>query len=165
MPELTEEQTTWYDPESLSSVVDQRGGQRLTISNRLVTKLSFPLSKFGSPTGDINFTIRKVSDDSIINQKVWGDASALNNTPTWREVTFDSPVNINEEVRILAEWGGGDWDNYVKYRALRSSVKENEGLTRKYYTDPYNDSTVDSAYIYTYWVEAITGPLPMHFRQ
>jgi len=146
---LTEEQTAHNAVIALYSGSRIRAGQRLTISNRIVTKLSFPIRKFGSPTGNVTFTIRKVSDDSVLASKVWGDASALPTTVTWEEITFDSPININEEVRIQVEFSGGDSSNTVRYRYQDTDVKASELHTR--YITSYTDrSGNDGAYIYTY---------------
>lgn len=149
----TEEQTSHNAYTGLQQFYRKRAGQRLTIPNREVTKLSFPLYKTGSPTGNVTFTIRKVSDDSIIASKVWGNASALSGDITWYEATLDSPVTVNEEVRILVEFASGDSDssNYVCYRYQNTDVKASEQLTR--YVSSYNDvadSGYDGAYIYTY---------------
>lgn len=102
-----------------------RDGQRLTISDREVTKLAFCLAKHGSPTGNITFTIRRVSNDSIILSKVWGDAADLSTDLAWKEVTFDSPATINEEVRVAFEASGGDIGNYIN-SVYATNVKEGE---------------------------------------
>lgn len=142
-----------------------RMGARLTIPGRTVTKLSFLLAKTGSPTGDVTFTIRKVSDDSILASKVWGDASALLRPPNWewKEVTFDAPIFINEEVRILVEFSGGDHLlNYVNYYCSWTDVKAGECLTyyiaaSGYDAGAWSPLDKDGAYIYTYTAVAPTG--------
>lgn len=145
----TEEQTDYNFSTTLHGGGNLRVGQRLTIPNRTVTKLSFPLQKYGSPIGDVTFTIRKVSDDSLIASKVWGNASTLTTTATWREVTLDAPVTINEEVRIQVEFSDGNVFNYVRYSFEDSDVKANEIFTR--YAGSYTDSGLwEGAYIYTY---------------
>jgi len=150
----TEEQTAYDAAIGLYSTGPTRGGQRLTIPNRRVTKLSFPLCKVvGSPIGDVTFTIRKVSDDSLIASKVWGDASALPTYPevSWEEVAFDTPVTVNEEVKLLVEYDGGDIDNYIFYYISPSDVKANEHFI--FYLGGSYDETYadyDGAYIYTY---------------
>ncbi|GAJ12147.1 unnamed protein product, partial [marine sediment metagenome] len=71
-------------------------GQRLTITNRRVAKLAFVLERYGGGwTSDISFTIRRVSDDSIIATKVWGLEAIVPSVPTRLEVTFDTPVFID----------------------------------------------------------------------
>jgi len=160
-PEETEEQTSHNSSTSLYAGGITRHGQRLTITDRTVTNLFFCLSKFGSPTGDVTFTIRKVSDDSVLASKVWGDASALAATPThtWYEATFDTPTAINEEVRILAEFSGGNSSNGVYCRYQAADVKASEIRTRYDAAIPsYVDtSTQDGAYKYAYqhaWTES-----------
>lgn len=157
----TEEQTDYNGLLSLYAGGYVRAGQRLTIANRTITKLSFPLSKVSSPTGDVTFTIRKIADN-ILASKVWGNAADLTTSIVWYEVTFNTPVTINEEVRILVEFSGGDNGNYVRYSFQSTDVKADETIT--YYGSSYVDnSDYDGAYIYTYGVVK-KGPLPMHFR-
>uniref|UniRef100_A0A6M3LU49 Uncharacterized protein n=1 Tax=viral metagenome TaxID=1070528 RepID=A0A6M3LU49_9ZZZZ len=141
-----------------------RDGQRLIINFRTVSKLAFLVRKDGSPSGDLVFRIRKVSDDSIIVSKVWGDVSDLPGTLTWEEVTFDSPVTIEDEVRIALEFGGGDADNGVS-SGMAGNVKGSEIYTGwppggsewvdfveydfcyKYtYTLPPDDYTIDTGF-------------------
>lgn len=142
----TEEQTTSNSDSWLRSAGWTRGGQKLTISGRTVTKLGFWLKKTSSPSGDVTFTIRRVSNDSIIVSKVWGDASTLPTSSTYKEVTFDSPVLINEEVRILVEYSGPE---YVLARWNDGDVKADENAQQ--YAGSYtNYANWDYAYIYTY---------------
>ena len=127
-----------------------RVGQLLTISNRIVSKLSFKTYRVGNPNATITFTIRKDSNDAIIVSKVFGAASSVGLSPEWIEVTFDTPTLINEDVRILMEWSGtnGDLSNYLACYATTTSVKAGEQASR-YYIKYYN-LTQDATYIYTY---------------
>lgn len=145
---FTEEQTSFNSNGNLGFGGDIRSGQRLTISNRWVTALSFLIRRAGSPTGDVTFTIRRVSDDSIIASKVWGDASSLYTYYDWKTATFDNAVLVNEEVRILVEWGGGDGDNYLQIRIRNTDVKAGEGRTR--YDSGWYDYSYDMTYKYDY---------------
>ena len=146
-----EEQTLYNSITHLYAGSVIRHGQRLTIPNRKVTKLAFITRKLGSPTGAVTFTIRKVSDDSIILSKVWGDASALTIDYVWVEVIFDTPATINEEVRILVEFSGGSINNDVLATYQNTDVKAGEVTTA--YTASYTDyATNDSTYRYTYEV-------------
>ncbi len=135
-----------------------RGGQRLTISNRTVEKLSFMLGKVGAPAGNVTFTIRKVSDDSIINSKVWGDASTLPAVPDWREVTFTTPVLVNEEVRILWEFVQPfNTANQVGWRYQNTDVKAGEKQSH-YRSGAWSDfADRDTTYKYTYAGPAAGG--------
>ena len=129
-------------------------GQRLTITNREVGKLSFVLQRYGSGwAGNIFFTIRRVTDNSIILTKLWGLEASVPTTPTWLEVTFDYPAFINEEVRITADW---DTPHYTRSNNLRfytqsSDVKPSELYTRfedNIWTEPW---PWDAAYRYSYF--------------
>ncbi|MBA7591002.1 hypothetical protein ES708_33147 [subsurface metagenome] len=150
--EYTEEQTLSFASVSLSSEDNQRAGQRLTIANRKVTKLAFRLFRRGSPTGDVTFTIRKVSDDSIILSKVLTDASEISDLQTWYEVTFATPTTINQEVRILCEFSGGTHPDRIEFRMYLADVKPDEFLTRMKngtYTDV---ASYDGTYKYKYYL-------------
>jgi len=145
----TEEQTTYNAAASMYAGATTRRGQRLTISNRVVTKLSFPLYKVNSPTGNVTFTIRDLADN-ILNSKVWGNASALQTSVTWEEVEFTTPININGEVRTLVEFSGGDGANAISIYSQDTNVKANELRTHYYIDTYYDDDTYDCAYKYTY---------------
>lgn len=129
-----------------------RIGQKLTISDRTVTKLAFLLRKYGAVTGNLTFTIRKVSNDDILVSKVWGDASALQGTDTWEEVVFDAPTYINEAVYIAAEFGELDGDKHIVFRYQNTNVKADE-LMAYYPSDSWvENASWDAAYRYTYGV-------------
>jgi len=147
----TEEQT------SVGSVIyginaDVSAGQRLTISNRVVSKLSLCLSQSGSsPSGDIYLTILRTSDFGIIASKLLMATSSLSVNPTWYEVTFDSPVTINEEVALLARCTGADAVSRAYVYGEKSDVKAGEFATRKVSGPAWDDQeTYDAGYIYTY---------------
>lgn len=154
----TEEQTdvsrAWSSVSSNTS-----WGQKLTIPNRLVTQLSFYLMKSGSPTGTVTFLIRKVSDGSQIVSKLWGNSANISTTPQWYEVTFDSPVTINEEVYLLvtsSAQGGGHVIGV--YDSNGADVKADEHLVNRSSGGSYTDYTgSDFGYIYTY-VESTGAP-------
>ena len=154
----TEEQT--LDLEALASLRAgsyKRAAQVLTISDREVTKLSFYIKRIGAAAGAVTFTIRKVSDDNVINSKVWGDASALPTDYAWQEATFDTPLTINEEVRICVEFYGGSSGNEVQFMGATSDVKGGEYF--QWFTNGsvwVTPAAWDFGYIYTYG-EAATG--------
>ena len=130
-----------------------RAAQRLTISNRKVTKLSFYIKRTGTATGAITFTIRKVSDDAIINSIGWGDAGDLPTDFAWQEKEFAVPETINELVRICVEFSGGSAGNEVQVSGETSDVKADEYF--QWYTDAWaTPATWDFGYIYTYEEEA-----------
>lgn len=147
-----EEQTLHSADGKMYSDFYTRRGQKLTIPDRIVTKLAFLMAKAGSVTGDVTFIIRKISDDSPIVSKVWGDAGSLPTDLTWEEVEFDIPENINEEVRILVEWAGvGDFGtNYVNARRYGANIKEGEVYTEYDPPSYYDRDTYEATYRYTY---------------
>lgn len=133
-----------------------RGGQRLTIANRQVTKLAFYLRKFGTPPDTYYFAIRKVSDDGILVREAVALADSLTEVVTLVEHTFAAPPTVNEEVRILVEYNAGDGANLITTYYKNSNVKAGE--YRCYYqaaayTD-YSAGGEDHAYRYTYEEEA-----------
>ena len=135
---------------ALGTGANTRAGQRLTISLRSVSKLSFYLLASGTPTGDITHTIRKVSDSSIIVSKVLADASTISAVAfTGYEVTFGSSTPVNEEVRILCEWAGSGAGDHILV-GVGGFVKDNALET--WYDGSWHDHPTgqDMAYIYTY---------------
>ncbi len=129
-----------------------RVGQKLTISNRSVSNLSFKTKKVGSPTGTITMTIRRTANDAVLGTKEWGSTANVPTVVGWIEVTFASAVSVNEEVRIMMEWSGtlGDGNNYLEFWTTSTDVKADEFVTR-YVTDYNNDNeSWDATYIYTY---------------
>lgn len=135
-------------------------GQRLTIINRTISKLSMPCADNGG-NGNLILGIRKVSDNSLIMEKAWGAVSSLVDYPTyyeWAEVTFDTPTFINEEVRIYARTDGAATGCIVYY--LDDDTKANEYLTRWNPIDDWVDKTTNEApYIYTYGEEGSAAPV------
>ena len=127
-----------------------RVGQRLTVTNRVISRLSFKLFKSGSPTGNVTYTIRKVSDDSLLASQLLMAANSLQTTTTWEELVLTTPIFCNEEVRILAECPSGDFPNFANISFQGApSTKDGEEQT-SYVTDWTDHSTYDLAYIYTY---------------
>lgn len=148
--ENTEEQTEYDGFYALYSGFRKRYAQRLTIPDRTVTKLAFLLRKGGAPTGDITFEIRKVSDDSLICSKVWGDIADLSTEEDWKEAAFDTPETINEEVRICVLYEGGDDTNYLQCAVQTSDVKADEYFCFMATTSWYDAESHDFTYIYSY---------------
>lgn len=156
MAEAVEEQTQNDMNLEIRTGYFTRHSQRLTVPNREITKLTFLLHKKGAPSGNITYAIRRVSDDGIIASKVQGDAGSLTVSDVWYEVTLDSPVTVNEEVRLSCEFTGGDAANCPVTRAKNSDVKADEYLCW------YNGSWVsqtgrDFAYKYTYTLPSVGG--------
>lgn len=163
----TEEQTTSNDDQKIESSTCERCGQRLTITNRLVSKLSFKMRKIGTPVGALTFTIRNIAlypVEVILASKLWGNAVDLPTVDTWVEVTFDTPVLINEEVRMYVELSlasSNDTNNCPIARINNNNitgydVKEDEVHTTFQSSTHYDNAVYDTAYIYTY---AVITPL------
>ncbi len=148
------EEQTLYDGVVFVLPTRTNIGQRLTITNRRVSKLAFVLERYGGGwTSDISFTIRRVSDDSIIATKIWGLQAYVPTTPTWLEVTFDTPVFIDEEVRITVDWPDAMYrvSNNLRFHFKTSDVKPDEIFTMYqdgYWREPYS---WDAAYRYSYY--------------
>jgi len=137
-------------------------GQRLTITDRTVRKLSFYLMRTGSPGGTLTFYIRKINDD-VVAYKLWGNSNNISTTPTWYEVTFDTPVYINEEVYILVGASVGYSMNVIAiYGSYPDDVKANEYVAIRTSGGSYTYGTDrDMGYIYTYDV----GPVSAGYSQ
>ncbi|MBA7653991.1 hypothetical protein ES703_61858 [subsurface metagenome] len=150
-PEEKTEEQTQHNYDVVAALVGTfRGGQRLTIPNRKVTKLAFLLSKYGSPTGNLAFAIRRTSDDSLICSNLWGQCEDLPTTPEWIEQAFDNPQIINEEVRIFFEYTCLVGGNQVSFRCQNTDVKPDE--TESHYRDAtWYQMEWDTAYRYKYY--------------
>lgn len=137
-------------------------GQRLTISDRRVTKIAFKLKKVGTPHGTITFSIYDVDEDDplvngdIIVRKAWGDASNLGEDYAWKEVTLDTPIQVDQEVRLVCEYQDGDSSNYVDLAYNASSVKGGEYLSSIYTGDWTDEATYDAVYRYSYSATPLT---------
>lgn len=153
-----EEQTVFNATVEMYVDAITRTGQHLVIPNRTISKLEFLLYKQAGATGDVYFRFRRVSDDGIIAEKLWGDASALNLWITWESVIFDPPITINDEVHMLVERTGRAVGNFIGYRTQNTDVKAGEYLD--IYWGGYADgpwATHDGTYKYTYTVPPVVG--------
>jgi hypothetical protein len=83
----------------------------LTYCGRLKFKAG---TKQGSPSGDVTFAIRKVSDDSAIISEVWGNASAFTATTASLDFT-SSPFTVPAgEYYFSVEFNDGDGSNHLR---------------------------------------------------
>jgi len=117
---------------------NSRGGQKITIPSKTICKVRFAMSKSGSPTGTAYAKIRKVSDDSIIETSATTlDVSTLPTYPTfsWEEFLFNSV--INEDVRLLIEYSGGNSTNYIVVLLGEPTI---DGMAT-YYVASYTDNS------------------------
>lgn len=142
-------------------------GQRLTITNRTVSKLSLYLIRVGSPGGTVTFSIRAVSGDTVLLTKLQGNANDISTSAAWYEVEFDTPININEEVYLLVTSSSGGVGNLLNvYDSNGVSVKASEYMVQRSAGGTYTryDGTVngsngagldsDFGYKYTYEISA-----------
>lgn len=143
-------------PRAWSVMIGTNWGQRLTVENRFVSHLSFKLKREGNPGGTIQFHIRRVSDDALLVNKLWGNANDILTLPDWYEVELDTPFLINEEVYLLAFASQGALMNAIIVYDSIVDVKSNEYMVFRRADGTYiNYPTQDFGYSYTYrpgWV-------------
>ncbi|MBA7480718.1 hypothetical protein ES707_16180 [subsurface metagenome] len=156
IPELKVEEQLQHDSYiGLSGQFEGKtwAGQHFWIPpNRKIATLAFLISKLGSPTGDVTFTIEEYPTDIPLLTKVWGDASDLPAAyppAEWQEVEFDIPQFIDVIVRMQVKFSGGDAGNQVAFAFWSGgSVKPDE----EYVRDVEGvDPTSDAAYRYKYY--------------
>ncbi len=150
--EYTEEQTQGASSEGRLQPDWRKGGQRLTIPNRKVTKLAFKIAKEGSPTGDVDYAINRVSDDGEIVRQTLCNASELSTEFEWHELEFNTPPTINEEVTIFVEFNAGDSSNRIRYIFMSIDVKANEYHRRTFRGAWIERTGEDCAYRYKYYL-------------
>ena len=117
---------------------NSRSGQKITIPSKTICKVRFAMSKSGSPTGTAYAKIRKVSNDSIIETSATTlNVSTLPTYPTfsWEEFPFNSV--INEDVRLLIEYSGGDSTDYILVAFTNPTI---DGMAT-YYVASYTDNS------------------------
>jgi len=83
-------------------------GQKLTIHGEVLA-IGYRVWKQGNPSGDVIFSLYDGKTDSLIVQKVWGDASKLSGVDysTYQYVVLDKPVRVDGEVRLCVEFHKG----------------------------------------------------------
>jgi hypothetical protein len=103
-----------------------RMGTRIRYWDKKIKKVAFSLYRYGTMAGvdgNVDFVIRKVSDDSVIATVTYGLASTIAPTiANWYEVEFDTPIEIDEEVRILVEFSDGDASNMLVVSYLNAQT-------------------------------------------
>jgi hypothetical protein len=123
-------------------------GQRKTIS-ATVKKLAFKLKKYGDPTGNITLRIYEGDFITQLGYKVWGDAQTLTASPQWCEVTFDTPLVLDQEVMLACEFTGGGSSDYVMLAYNDNSVIPGENYWQ--YAATWEDlGSCECVYRYTY---------------
>ena len=148
-PLLTEEQTTGILWSSISDWVSW--GQRLTINNRLVSKLSFYLARDGFPAGEVWYRIRRTSDGAyLFNQKLMNSVG-IEIIPQWYDMDISPPLLINEEVEIEAMATFNGAGNLINIWMSTVDVKPGEFSYFRSAAGVYIDHpTWDFMYKYTY---------------
>jgi hypothetical protein len=143
-------------------------GQRVSIPNRLVTKVSFRLKKTGLPAGtNVTFIIRDVETNDILASKVFPIAS-IGSDPVWCEATFTTPVQIDKEITYDASNNpvGGVWiyclyqdggaSNYVSVSYNTIAIEPKAWITYIYLAAGVVElSNEDCAYRYKYTATGI----------
>ena len=154
IPGGTEEQLTGTSGFDLDAPWATKVGQVMTINNRTLRTISFKMRKYGTPEGNITFSIRKVSDDSVIANKVWGNATSITTSFVWYEVTLDTPVLVNEAIKLCSEFSGGDESNAIQLAwtsAAEGDVKANEYVSYWRTTvGPWDDTFTGRDLVYKY---------------
>ena len=90
---------------TLGSTFNKRAGHKLTVSGKELCKVYFKLKRTNTSANVITVTIRKVSDDSIIEtSSTTYQQNEISTSFEWYEFALTS--TINEEVRIMVEYSG-----------------------------------------------------------
>ena len=145
----TEVQNSYNTDATFVSVSWQRG-QRLTISNRQVSSVSFYLKRIGAPpTGGGYITIYTLAD--VVMASVTVSNAEIQALPTSYALFTKSitPTVINEEVRMVFGVNTfGTPELCVAMAYQNTDVKASESRTS---SNPWTeDGTSDCAYQYTY---------------
>jgi len=155
--ELAEEQ------EERDSYIDIKdglhgAGQRLTITDRTVTTLSFRLKKTGSPSGEVVFRLRDVESEAVLASKTFPIGS-IAEAPAVCKVTFDTPIAVDQDAWIYCEHTEGDTDNYISLSYNSVGVKPLGWLMQVNAGVPWVTEWVDRdcAYWYEYTPTAAGG--------
>jgi hypothetical protein len=134
-----------------------RLGQLLTIPNRRVTAIGYHVRRVGNPTGDVLLSIRDSETDAVIFAAIWGDASELETGGTQGYITVQlkPPLRIDGDVRISAEYYGGNETDYVQGGYFSGERIEGESYTNYLAYGVWHDigGAEEGAYMYEYECE------------
>ena len=114
-----------------------RSGQRITIANRTICRLSFYMMKTGTPTGTLYSRIRNSATDAILQTSAdTVNVAALGAAYAWYNFSFNLLVNL--DVRLLVEIVGGTSNatNYVRVGNQGTNVIAG---VHTYYLGAYSD--------------------------
>jgi hypothetical protein len=100
----------------------KRRAQHVNLTDTTLTSMSFYLCKINSPNGNVTFSVRNVTGDTVLWSEVWGDASTLTTGFTWYQIVFDSPVYVNDDVRLCVEYYNGNSTDKVNTGYYGSNV-------------------------------------------
>jgi len=150
-PPQTEEQTSYNQTQGIGYSATLGLGQRISVLYRTLTKLGFWLSRRGTGgPGTVSFKIIRYSDKIELASKDLGLASSLPLVPTYKELTLDAPISLNDDIIIVVWNEGGDTDNCAVVSYQYSDIKPSEHLIQ--YAAGWLDLTeYDCAYIYTFY--------------
>jgi hypothetical protein len=126
-----------------------RAGQKITVSSKTICKVAFLITKVGNPTGTAYVTIRKVSDDSVIEMSTDTlDVSTITPDPiyTFYEYIFDS--ELNEAVRFSLQYDGGTSSDFIRLGVYTSDAII--GIFTKYNGSEWIDESDNEACIKVY---------------
>lgn len=139
-----------------------RLGQRLTISNRLITEIGYRVWRVGSPTGDVTLSIREMGSDETIVSVVWGDASELPDPEAGgiQKVRLDEPIRVNGEVILCVEYYGGNLTDYCVGGYRTGSYRDGETYMNYYHYGHWHDigEAEEGGYFYAYIDEGVVDP-------
>ncbi len=148
--ELTEEQTTHTGNNStfLYGADHSLGGVALTVPNRTITKLSFRLSKVGTPGGNVTFKISQDAGGSVLESKTIPTSDIAAGSWAWYEVTFDSAQLVDERVWLTCEYSSGDLSNCINFAYNALAVKPDEAFVLLNADDPDQSASPDATWEY-----------------
>lgn len=134
-----------------------RLGQRLTITDRTLTAIGYQVCRVGTPTGDVILSIWDAETDMAIFTGVWGDAIDLpeGGAQGYISVPLDPPIRVDGDVRICAEYYGGNETDYVRVGYFSGDRITGEWYTNYLAYGAWHDigEAEEGAYMYEYVCE------------
>ena len=139
---------TWY-----------RLGQRLTIPDRKVTSIGYHVRRVGNPAGDVIISLRDASTDEVIFSAIWGDAGELQQSGStgYCEVALAAPMRVSGDVRICAEYYGGNSTDYCVGGYYSGNKVSGEWYTNYLHDGRWHDigEAEEGSYCYDYVKEDV----------
>ena len=138
-----------------------RLGQRLTIPGRVVTSIGYHVRRVGMPAGDVIISLRDAATDEVIFSAIWGDAGDLEQSGStgYCEVELAAPMRVSGDVRICAEYYGGNSTDYCVGGYYSGNKVSGEWYTNYLSDGRWHDigEAEEGAYCYNY-VKEDAGP-------